>query len=147
MATGQAAAGAAVGALTTQAARMSDRAALLRHSDSASTREQGARMEEVAGRARTAAESLVTVPSAANGTTELTQRLGQAFVSELNSIASQNGSGFSKSDITRAAAIAVQSVQAASRPASNGDSRHGTASQQTQPGQAPRPTRPRAARP
>ncbi|MGW0333502.1 UvrD-helicase domain-containing protein [Streptomyces sp. NPDC003011] len=147
VATGQAAAGAAVGALTTQAARMSDRAALLRHSDSASTREQGARMEEVAGRARTAAESLVTVPSAANGTTELTQRLGQAFVSELNSIASQNGSGFSKSDITRAAAIAVQSVQAASRPASNGDSRHGTASQQTQPGQAPRPTRPRAARP
>ncbi|MEV6404120.1 UvrD-helicase domain-containing protein [Streptomyces bobili] len=146
--TGPAAANAALGALTTQAARMSDRAALMRHSDNASTRQHGERMEEVADRARTAADSLVTVPSGTNATTEFTQRLGDAFVTELKSIANRNGSGFSQSDITRAAATAAQSVQAASQPGTNGDSRPATAAQQhTQPGQAPRPTRPRAARP
>ncbi len=148
VATGQAAAGAAVGALTTQAARLSDRAALLRHSDSASAREQGARMEEVAGRARTAADSLASVPSGANGTSEFTRRLGEAFVTEIAASAMQNGASFTHADIKRLAATAVQSVQAANRSAEGGDSRPAAnAQQQTQPGQAPRPTRPRAARP
>ncbi|MFI2068146.1 UvrD-helicase domain-containing protein [Streptomyces mirabilis] len=148
VATGKAAAGAALGALDIQAARMTDRAALLRHSDSPATREQAGRLEAAAGRARTAADSLIMVPSGTNGTAEIAQQLGDAFVSELQASAARNGSGFTSNDIKRAAATVADAAKTASRPAANGESRPAVNAQQhTQPGPGPRATRPRAGRP